>query len=121
MDFRFDVEESSTVFNSHLRVDTDGDGRGDGAYLTSAATTFTASIAGTGASLSLRLTLNFDSGGEAVNVDSFSIFRQLESIPVVGTVPTTTVKATTQTQLPVTEGSSLRVLFVDTFDTAVRG
>ena len=70
VDFRLDESEPDS-FNGVFREDTDGDGRGDGATLGSAATTFVKSIAGSGSQMDLRLSVSLDAGDEDFAVDNF--------------------------------------------------
>jgi hypothetical protein len=67
------VESASTGFNGAPRVDTDFDGVGDGAEITDAFADFVASIAGTGASMDIRITINLESGDEDIAFDNIRI------------------------------------------------
>lgn len=66
-------ENDGSTFNSAPSQDTDFDGVGDGAVLTSTAQEFKAAIAGTGSLLDLRLTIALDSGDEDIAIDSLRI------------------------------------------------
>jgi len=56
-----------------LRVDTTGDGIGDGVQITDTFQTLTADIGGTGSTLDLRLTIDVDATTEEVGFDDFTI------------------------------------------------
>jgi hypothetical protein len=93
-----------------MRVDTDGDGRGDGEYLTSEAKTFTANIAGRGSTMSMRLVLSFDSDGEGFGVDTFTItgsFGESETHDTTEPAVTTAVPVSTTTPAPRSDNPTL--------------
>lgn len=71
----FQAEEpGGDTTNNRPLLDTDFDGVGDGAELTSSFSEFTAAIAGTGNTLDLRLQLTaFDAGDEDIAFDNITI------------------------------------------------
>lgn len=66
-------ENDGTEFNGVPRQDTDFDGTGDGAELTSTFAQFTAAIAGTGSTLDIRVTFALNSGDEDFALDLLEI------------------------------------------------
>ncbi len=68
-----DFTSTSGNFNGNFRLDTDGDGIGDGPTLTEALANFSADIAGTGVELDLRLEISLDAGDEDFAVDNFRV------------------------------------------------
>ncbi len=64
---------SAAGFNSEPAQDTNFDGTGDGTALTSAFTSFTAGITGTGSNLVLRITSHLDSGDEDIAFDNIEV------------------------------------------------
>ena len=60
--------------NSEPAIDTDFDGTGDGTIITSTFSQFTQSISGTGSTLDLKLTFNFNSGDEDIAIDNIEIY-----------------------------------------------
>jgi hypothetical protein len=69
----FWLENDGSTFNTAPLVDTDFDGIGDGAEITDAFTSYSASIPGIGSILDLRFTYSLDSGDEDIAVDNISI------------------------------------------------
>lgn len=67
------VENDGTGFNAEPLIDTDFDGNGDGAAITSTFQTFSNAIAGTGNSLDLRITFALDAGDEDIAIDNIII------------------------------------------------
>ncbi len=69
------VESSAIIGGSNgvPAIDTNFDGLGDGTTITEAWTDFTASIAGTGSTLNLRITMNLDDGDEDIAIDNIRI------------------------------------------------
>lgn len=65
---------SSTETNTAPRVDTDFDGIGDGIELTPTFSEITASIAGTGSSLTLRYEFDLNGDNEDIAIDNISVF-----------------------------------------------
>ena len=61
-------------FNSELRLDTDGDGLGDGVALDPTFQDFTFPIPGVGASIDLRFEFAMDSGDEDLALDNVRLF-----------------------------------------------
>ena len=123
--FRFDADHGDAS-NSHLRVDTDGDGAGDGDYLTSSATVFRASIAGSGSTLALQLSLSADAGEEGFGIDDISVSGDLPTTTTPTTttpIKTTPVDTTPPATTPASSSaraSTRRTIYVETFDTKVR-
>ena len=72
IEFRLDQGEPDN-FNGVFSEDTDLNGRGDGVMLTNAAQTFTKTVAGTGSTLDLRLSVRLNAGDEDFAVDNFVI------------------------------------------------
>ena len=66
-------ENDGSTFNSEPRVDTNFDGTGEGTEITDTFSTFTAAIAGTGATLDLRITFNLNAGDEDIALDDIRI------------------------------------------------
>ena len=66
-------ENDGSTFNTDPQVDADFDGTGDGAALTSTWQTFTSAIAGSGSTLSIRVSLDLDSGDEDIAIDNISV------------------------------------------------
>ena len=66
-------ENDGTQFNAEPLQDTDFDGNGDGAPITSTFTEFSGAIPGTGTSMDLRITTHLDSGDEDVAFDLLKI------------------------------------------------
>lgn len=72
------VESTSSSFNNAPAIDTNFDGTGDGAAITDAFTEFSASIAGTGSSLVVRIDYeNLQDGDEDVAIDNLVILGDL--------------------------------------------
>ncbi|MEN8173591.1 MAG: hypothetical protein ABFS03_12025, partial [Chloroflexota bacterium] len=76
-------EDEPDDYNGVFREDTDFNGTGDGATLGNAAQTFIKSIAGSGTTLDLRLSVTVEAGDEDFAVDNFSIFEETPSVPTV--------------------------------------
>ena len=74
---------SSGTNNGVFAEDTNFDGTGDGTILTGTAQAFTKSIAGSGTTLDLRLTVSVNSGDEDFAVDTF----QITGTPALGNPP----------------------------------
>ncbi len=73
--------------NEAPREDTDFDQVGDGTEITNVFQEFTKSIAGTGSTLDLRITItDLDSGDEDVAIDNVSIEGDFTGIPEPGTM-----------------------------------
>jgi predicted extracellular nuclease len=68
-----DFSSGSGPFNGVLRLDTDGDGTGDGAALGDALQSFAAAIPGAGSTLDLTLEVSLDAGDEDFAVDDFRV------------------------------------------------
>ncbi|MEL6998773.1 MAG: choice-of-anchor I family protein, partial [Pseudomonadota bacterium] len=69
-----DFQASSTGFNSEPALDTTGDGLGDGTALTPTFANFSSAIAGTGASMDVRISFNvLDAGDEDAAIDNIVI------------------------------------------------
>ncbi|WP_161635654.1 ExeM/NucH family extracellular endonuclease [Actibacterium mucosum] len=81
-----DFSSSSSPSNGIFRVDTDGDGIGDGASLSEALAAFTAGIDGTGSSLDLSLVVSVNSGDEDFAVDNFQIVGAGGGTPQPGVI-----------------------------------
>ncbi|WOO42622.1 PEP-CTERM sorting domain-containing protein [Rubellicoccus peritrichatus] len=69
----FAIENDGTQFNTAPQIDTDFNGIGDGAEITSVFTEYSALIAGTGSSLDLRITIDLNSGDEDIAFDNVTI------------------------------------------------
>ncbi len=76
-------ENDGTEYNTELGEDTNFDGDSDGTDLTGAFASFTKSIATTGNSLDLRITVALNSGKEDIGFDEFEI----DGISASGTNP----------------------------------
>ena len=74
-------ENDGTTFNSAPFQDTNFDGIGDGTELTDTFSLFTASIAGSGSVLDIRITLDLDSGDEDFAIDNLSITGTAVPLP----------------------------------------
>ncbi|HIL56698.1 MAG TPA: hypothetical protein EYG39_02175, partial [Rhodothermales bacterium] len=104
----FWLENDGSTFNSAPFVDTDFDGTGDGAEITSALTEFTAAIAGTGSTLDLRITINLNDGDEDIAIDNIRISGDEAAMPMpeIDVTPTSlafgTVEVGTSSTLDVT-------------------
>ncbi|MDZ7821586.1 MAG: T9SS type A sorting domain-containing protein [Candidatus Marinimicrobia bacterium] len=72
-------KNDGTTHNTYFLEDTDFDGTGDGTQLSSTFATFSKSIAETGSTLDIRITVAVESGGEDIAFDNFV---------VAGTAPT---------------------------------
>ena len=73
--------------NTEPRVDTNFDGLGDGAAITSEFADFMASIPGTGERLTLRIEISLDSGDEDIAIDDVMVTGTSEEVePVACTV-----------------------------------
>lgn len=68
-----DFTSADNAFAGYWRLDTDGDGVGDGVQLGLAATTVTRTFTVSGDSLVLRFRMRVNAGGEEVAVDSFEL------------------------------------------------
>ena len=78
------IENDGSTFNSAPLIDTDFDGTGDGAEITSTFATFTSvpfQIMG-GGSLDLRVTFNLDSGDEDFAIDDLELVAPRTVLPV---------------------------------------
>ena len=78
-------ENDGSTYNSDFFEDTDFDGTGDGASITSASGTmesFTKPISGTGSTLDLRFTASVDSGDEDFAIDDFTVTGTEDPLPV---------------------------------------
>jgi hypothetical protein len=64
----------SSGSNGKPLLDTDFDGLGDGAEITSSFVQFTQSISGTGSALDVKVTLSLDSGDEDIAFDNIEIY-----------------------------------------------
>lgn len=69
----FSYQNNGDTFNEPIGLDTDFDGEQDGALLSTVLTNFSASIAGTGSSLDLKIAVYMDSAAEEVAFDNISI------------------------------------------------
>ena len=67
------IENDGSNFNSAPFIDTNFDGIGDGAEITSTFTEFNAAISGTGSTLDLRITFNLEDGDEDIALDNIRI------------------------------------------------
>ena len=77
-------ENDGSGSNTTFLEDTDFDGTGDGASITSSdgtMTTFTKGIPGTGASLDLRFTAHVNAGDEDVAIDDFTVVGASGPVP----------------------------------------
>ena len=83
----FESDSNSTVGGS-LRQDTNLNGTGDGAFMTTTLTEYSFSIPGTGTNLSIKLTASVDSSGEEIGFDYFTVESSVSS-----TAPTVTTTA----------------------------
>lgn len=72
---------SANMANGALAVDSDLNGLGDGTALNNTFTNFTASIPGSGTTLSLRCLFNSNTLAEEVAIDNFRLFN-VTSLPV---------------------------------------
>lgn len=68
------IENDGTAFNTTAMIDTDFNGDGDGATLTSAFQNITAPITGTGTVIDIMIEFQVDSGSEDVCIDNLRIF-----------------------------------------------
>jgi predicted extracellular nuclease len=66
-------ENDGATFNSAAFRDTDFDGIGDGAEITSSFTTFSQAIAGAGSALDLRITFDLGAGDEDLAIDEVTV------------------------------------------------
>lgn len=66
-------ENNGDEFNSAPFVDTDFDGTGDGTEVTDAFSNFSASIAGTGSSLDIRIEFSLNAGDEDFAMDNLQV------------------------------------------------
>lgn len=66
-------ENDGSTFNSAPYVDSDFDGTGDGAEVTSTFQTFSNAIAGTGSTIDIRITISLNAGDEDIALDNFSL------------------------------------------------
>ena len=69
----FAIENDGSTFNSAPFVDTDFDGIGDGAEITSVFTRYSAAFAQVGSLLDLRFTFNLEDGDEDIAIDDITI------------------------------------------------
>ncbi len=70
----FAIQSASTGNDTEPRVDTNGDGIGDGAEITDVFTTYGAAISGTGSTLDLRIVISgLDAGDEDIAFDNVTI------------------------------------------------
>ena len=69
----FWIENDGSTFNSAPFVDTDFDGTGDGAEITSTFAPFSAAILGTGSTLALRIDFFLNSGDEDIALDDVTV------------------------------------------------
>ncbi|MEP0549061.1 MAG: lamin tail domain-containing protein [Rhodothermales bacterium] len=69
----FGIENNGNTFNSAPFVDTNLDGTGEGAEITSAFAEFSAAIAGAGSTLDLRIEFSLDSGDEDIAIDDVTV------------------------------------------------
>ena len=69
-------------FNAVPAVDTDFDGDGDGAELSSTFALFAAPILETGTTLDLRITFNLDSGNEDIAMDDIRVTGDLVTLDI---------------------------------------
>lgn len=76
------LRNDGSTFNSAAFVDTDFDGIGDGAEITSAFALFDAAIAGAGNLLDLRITFSLNAGDEDIALDNLAITGDIAPIPV---------------------------------------
>ncbi len=60
-------------FNGVWRVDTTGDGVGDGTEVTDTAKTFAFSVQGTGATMDLTIEISVDAGDEDIAIDNLTV------------------------------------------------
>ena len=67
------IENDGNTFNSAPFIDTDFDGTGDGAEITDVFTNYITTIAGTGNTLDLRITVNLNSGDEDIAFDNITV------------------------------------------------
>ncbi|WP_442506617.1 choice-of-anchor D domain-containing protein [Novipirellula sp. SH528] len=67
--------------NSHLGLDTTGDGRGDGTVLDNTLREFLGTIGGTGASLDLRITVRGDGNNQEIAFDQFILESDVALAP----------------------------------------
>ncbi|NNF36610.1 MAG: T9SS type A sorting domain-containing protein [Saprospiraceae bacterium] len=74
------IENDGSTFNSAPYIDTDFDGTGDGAEITDVFTNFITTIAGTGNTLDLRITVNLDSGDEDIAFDNITVGTYLPAV-----------------------------------------
>lgn len=75
-------------FNTAPFIDTDFDGTGDGTEITSTFQNFSNSIAGTGNSLTITITIALESGDEDIAFDNISITGNCAACPGLDTEPT---------------------------------
>lgn len=69
----FQIRNDGATFNTVPQIDTDLDGIGDGAEITDTFTSYSAPIAGTGAILDIRITMDLNSGDEDIAFDNLSV------------------------------------------------
>lgn len=75
------IRNDGTTFNTVPQIDSDFDGIGDGAALTDALTSYSALIAETGNSITIRIQINLDSGDEDIAFDNVLLTGTLASDP----------------------------------------
>lgn len=69
----FAIENDGSTFNTAPQVDTDFDGTGDGAEITSTFTSYSGSIAGTGSILDLEIRIGLNARDEDIAFDQIQI------------------------------------------------
>ncbi len=67
------IENDGSTFNSAPLQDTDFNGIGDGTEVTSTFASFSNAITGTGSTLDLKITIDFNSGDEDIAIDNIEI------------------------------------------------
>ena len=77
----FAIENDGTSFNAAPQIDTDLDGDGDGAEITTAFTEYGAGIAGTGSTLDIEIRIALDSGDEDIAFDNITISGDAIMVP----------------------------------------
>jgi len=91
-------ENDGATYNTQFGEDTNFDGTSDGADLTGSFLGFTKSIASTGSSLDLRITIALNSGGEDIAFDEFQIVGTTAGPTVGWDSPSSTETETNSTQ-----------------------
>lgn len=67
------VENDGSTFNSAPYIDTNFDGVGDGTEITDAFQNFSNAIPGTGANMTIRVTISLDAGDEDIAFDNLTV------------------------------------------------